>query len=962
MASLSNRLAANKRFEFESKAFDADKFAVVNMEGYEAISRPYRFTLTLVSDDAAIDMDTMLQNPAALRIFAPDGTSATPYHGVLAEFEQLHQADGYVFYRAVLVPRLWRLSLYRISEVYLNEQTIPAIIEGVLKDSRFGPADFQLKLTTDYRPRSFVCQYQETHLDFLSRWMEKEGMYYFFEQDDQAEKLIIADSRVMHPAQPSHVNYRPIDELDTGVAPDSVQNFVCRQKPLPHQVVLQDYNHRKASLELKAQAIVSATGIGDVMLYGENFRSIEDGERYARLRAEEILCNGKVFSGAGTAVGLRSGQFMELAHHYRPDFNGKYLVTEIHHEGSQAGALLAGIKNPYSGNDTETIYRNTFQAIPATVQFRAERVTAKPRVAGTMNATIDAEGSGEYAELDEYGQYKVQLPFDRSDKAHNKGSARVRMATPYSGSDHGMHFPLHKNAEVLLSFIDGDPDQPVIVGAVPNSENRSIVNFNNPQDNRISTKGGNQLHMSDSKGKEVIWLHSPFHHSSIGVGSINPNGGGSIFSATKGSSESVSFGTSGSMSFGSKNSLSIGTETSIAASFANKISMGASVAISCANDIKWNMNMIPFTENVTKSLTIDDSSSVKLDTSTKQVALDEVIISAGAVATNVLANEVKATKATLKKMIAAFTALNMTQSAIFGAAVNGHDELLGPDEKKAKQENAERKAQEKDARDKEKKKKQAEIDADATLSDAEKIKRKTALDKEYAKKDGEANSPMNDDSFTGWPGIVGKFGTDVVSNVGALAVLQGYARTLATKIEVLKSSLVSRITLNDKGIKLSANVPNNANSKLSLDDKGLKFITGPYAPPTPPNVPEAPPLPAMASSIAAKDGSMTVSAGTKLALSSLSEIEAKVNPSTLSITKQQIELKYGSGKMTVTPNQVSATFNKMGFEVTKTKAMMTFGGAAVKATKTGLKLSLGNSNADLDPQGLSLQGGLIRLG
>ena len=468
MASLSNRLTANKRFEFASRAFGEDKFAVVNMEGYEAISRPFRFELTLVSDDADVDFDNMLQNPATFRIYAADGASSVPYHGTLAEFDQLHQADGYVFYRAVLVPRTWQLSLYHVSEVYLEEKPIPALIKKVLESARFTSMDFELKTSGSYRDRSFVCQYQESHLDFLSRWMEKEGMYYWF-QHDNLDKLVIADNKSMHDAKALAVNYRPADELDTGAASDSVQIFTCRQKPLPKQVILQDYNHRKAATQLRAVAPVSDKGIGDVMIYGENFRDVQEGERYAKLRAEEIICGGKVFSGESTAVGLRSGYFMQLAQHYRDAFNGKYLVIEVEHRGSQAGALLNGIRSPFSSGaeSPDTSYGNSFRAIAADLQFRPERVTQKPRVAGTMNAIIDSEGSGEYAELDEYGQYKLQLPFDQTDKNANKGSARVRMATPFSGSNHGMHFPLHKNAEVLLSFTDGDPDQPVIVGRSP---------------------------------------------------------------------------------------------------------------------------------------------------------------------------------------------------------------------------------------------------------------------------------------------------------------------------------------------------------------------------------------------------------------------------------------------------------------------------------------------------------------
>lgn len=657
MTSLSNRLTANKRFEFASRAFGEDKFAVVNMEGYEAISRPFRFELTLVSDDADVDFDKMLQNPATFRIYAADGASSVPYHGILAEFDQLHQSDGYVFYSAVLVPRTWQLSLYHVSEVYLEEKPIPALIKKVLESARFTSMDFELKTSGSYRDRSFVCQYQESHLDFLSRWMEKEGMYYWF-QHDNLDKLVIADNKSMHEAKALAVNYRPADELDTGAASDSVQIFTCRQKPLPKQVILQDYNHRKAATQLRTVAPVSDKGIGDVMIYGENFRDLQEGERYAKLRAEEIICGGKVFSGESTAVGLRSGYFMQLAQHYRDAFNGKYLVIEVEHRGSQAGALLNGIRSPFnSGAESpDTSYGNSFRAIAADMQFRPERVTQKPRVAGTMNALIDSEGSGEYAELDEYGQYKVQLPFDQTDKNANKGSARVRMATPYSGSHHGMHFPLHKNAEVLLSFTDGDPDQPVIVGAVPNSENRNIVNAATSHDNRISTAGGNQIYLGDTRGKQVMWLHSPFHNSTIGIGSTDPKGGGSIWTSTAGSSESLTVGSSNSAFIGTKNSISASFDTTASAGVVHKAGIGTSINWTLGSDITWKGG---------RSISLDDSESVSLKTDAKTQANNEVLISGGQ------RTALKAIVDPLKSKVKRIVSLNIAANVAVAASAAG---------------------------------------------------------------------------------------------------------------------------------------------------------------------------------------------------------------------------------------------------------------------------------------------------
>ena len=513
MTSLDANLnAANRRFAFNSGAYPKEttaKFAVVNMTGTEAISQTFSFDLVLVCDDTNIDFEKMLSNPATLSIFSAVGAVEVKYHGVLSEVEQLHQAGNHVFYRVVLAPKLHRLNLFRTSDVYLGEQTIPSVLEAVIKSSGLTSSDFEKKLVGIYRHRDFVCQYQETNLNFISRWMEKEGIYYFFDHSGSSEKLLLVDAVSMQPAPVERVTYRPLEELTTGVAFDSVQNFVCRQKPLPNQVILQGFNYNSAAVELRQIAPVSDSGAGDVMLYGENFLDDVEGQRYAKIRSEEILCKGKVFSGDATAVGLRSGHCMQMAGHYRSDFNSKYLVTEIDHFGSQAGVLLAGIGHPFGGKSGETDYHIKFRAIDFNLQYRPARAMIRPHIGGTVSAIIDAEGSGQYAEVDEFGKYKVQLPFSTSGKRPNQGSARIRMATPYSGSGYGMHFPLHKGAEVLLSFIDGDPDQPVIMSAAPNSENLSVVNNKNPSVHMLKTAGGNSLMFEDKQRQERINLYSP---------------------------------------------------------------------------------------------------------------------------------------------------------------------------------------------------------------------------------------------------------------------------------------------------------------------------------------------------------------------------------------------------------------------------------------------------------------------
>jgi type VI secretion system VgrG family protein len=526
MAAIDDKLGPQKRFGFSSSALPAGTFAVVSLSGSEAISKPYEFELALISENSRIDLQKVIEQPATLTIH-PRGRGQAPvvYHGLVKEFDQAYQVDRYTFYRALLAPRLWDLSLDKISEVYLD-QTIPQMIEKELQGNGMSSQDYALQLSGSYKPWPYFCQYQENDLDFITRIMEREGIYYYFEQGKDREKLIVTDNRSFHQAEARNAHYRPAAQLDTGLKEDAIRTWLCKQRPVPQKVVLQDYNEETAAIALMAEAEVAQDGKGEVRIYNENFRVQGEGKRLAQIRAEELLSRRKVFHGEGSATGLQAGFFMQLQGHYRPDFNGKYLVTEVRHEGSQRGVLLAGLDLPGEATPrpSEDFYRSECTAIPADVQFRPERTTPRPLIHGTMTAFVDAEGSGQYAELDPHGRYKVQLPFDKTDKGPDKASAWIRKATPYSGKDHGMHFPLHKGAEVLLSFVDGDPNQPIIVGAVPNSENRNLVTRQNQTQSVLQTAGNNMLLMEDKEGSERIYLSTPKSQTHLRMGAAVAEG------------------------------------------------------------------------------------------------------------------------------------------------------------------------------------------------------------------------------------------------------------------------------------------------------------------------------------------------------------------------------------------------------------------------------------------------------
>ena len=332
-----------KQFDFRSSALPEDTFGVVDFKGFEGFSKPYEFQIMLVSSDPEIDLTEVLQNPAVFTILREEGD--IPFNGILAQFEQLHAVVDHVFYRAVLVPRFWWLSLTQHNQIFLDK-TVPEIIGEVLEDGGLTTDDYELRISNDYPKWEYICQYRESHQSFVSRWMEREGMYYFFEQTEKGEKLIINDSNMSHTpmAEGKTMYYSPPSGLEEAHREEVIRAVVCKQKLLPAKLHVNDYNYRKPSLSLSAEAEVLDKGRGDVHLYGEHFRTPEEGKELARIRAEELLCHEKRFHGESTIPFLRPGYLFELQNHYRESFNQQYLTIELEHEGSQVGYLLAGIQ------------------------------------------------------------------------------------------------------------------------------------------------------------------------------------------------------------------------------------------------------------------------------------------------------------------------------------------------------------------------------------------------------------------------------------------------------------------------------------------------------------------------------------------------------------------------------------------------------------------------------------------
>lgn len=517
-------MAQPVRFEFICQDLPKDTFAVNRLSGHEALSQLYRFDIELRSRQTEIDLRMMLSQNVRLSLWI-DGEERR-VHGILSDCQMLQQIGDYALFRVVLVPRLWQLSLYQANEVFLGK-TVPQTLSQVLEEAGFTPLDYELILARNYRHWPYRCQYGETHLDFLQRLMEREGIYYFFEQGESSEKLIITDHLQFHWDMPNaKVFYDPVSGLEGEQFGNSLQSLVCHQKRVARQVVLRDYNDESPSVDIKGQATVDTMGMGEVNVFGLNIISTEEGRELAEIRAEQLRSTAEVFYGESTVQRLMSGYTLKLERHFRNTFNRSYLVTSVSHTGVDPS--LSTLGSTAENQTAVEAYKNSFTAIPADVQFRPEPITSKVQIHGNLDAVIDAEGDGQYAEVDKEGRYKVVLPFDRQLRAEGKASHWIRMSQALAGEREGMHFPLRKGTHVLLSFIGGDPDRPIITGAMPNAAHPSVVTADNQTKSKIQTRAGNFIEMEDREDSKRIKLYSPHENTYMHLGAHNAPGDGIV--------------------------------------------------------------------------------------------------------------------------------------------------------------------------------------------------------------------------------------------------------------------------------------------------------------------------------------------------------------------------------------------------------------------------------------------------
>lgn len=505
MADFSERAPNASLYFFETAQLADDTFQVVRFEGTEKISQPFEFGIQLISKDPDIDFSKVVDKPATFTMMRGDGEA--PVHGIVTKLSLHGRTADHVVYRATLRPRLWRLGLSSRSRIF-QEMKVEEILREVFTEDGLPSSAFKFKLKESYSPREYCVQYQETDLDFVSRLMEFEGIYYFFDHGGGEETLVVTDDKSQHKkiASPSSISYYTGAEgMDR--KEEIVRQFKSQEQVVTGEVKLKDYDYRTADT-LRAKSKVDDDMPGIRYEYGEHYRDTERGERLARVRNEEIEVERHTVESESDCMGLRSGHLFTLKNHFRSSLNQDYLVTGVEHKGSQRAGLDLGS----ASESEEATYRNSVSCIPASVQYRPPRDTPKPEVSGVLTAQIESAG-GDYAYIDDQGQYRAEMHFDeRKDRSEGTKTLPIRMAQPYSGPDYGMHFPNHSGTEVILAFENGDIDRPVALGTSPNAANPSPSTSKNKTQNLIRTHAGNEVLIDDQEGETKINLTTTGGH------------------------------------------------------------------------------------------------------------------------------------------------------------------------------------------------------------------------------------------------------------------------------------------------------------------------------------------------------------------------------------------------------------------------------------------------------------------
>ena len=472
--------------------------------------------MELVSENPEIAFDAVVGKPVSLTIRGKvvDGVEQDPryLHGLIAGLEQGKIWERRTSYFMKIVPRFWILA-NRVDTRVFQDVTVPDIIKDVFENAAVPANATRKELKDTYAKREYCVQYQESDWSFVSRLMEEEGISFFFEHTDKDHVLVLADdgSAFAEIDNDPTVAYRDASGQQTGE--DVVTDFRFSQSVRKGSVLLRDYNFMKPKTNLDAttQSDVSP----DLTLYEfpGRYQFADDGKRLAKVRLEEQQATRRASKGVSSVRAFASGRKFTLEQHPRSDLNRDWLLTRVEHHGYEPQVLGQDAPTPKSG-EGQPKYRNEFHCIPADVPYRPARVTTRPRIQGTQSAVVTGP-DGEEIYTDQYGRVKVHFHWDRHAPADENSSCWIRVAQTLAGGGWGANFIPRVGHEVLVSFLNGDPDQPYLVGSLYNND--QMPPYALPDEKTKSTlksastpsaEGFNEIRFEDKAGEEEIYIHA----------------------------------------------------------------------------------------------------------------------------------------------------------------------------------------------------------------------------------------------------------------------------------------------------------------------------------------------------------------------------------------------------------------------------------------------------------------------
>lgn len=464
----------------------------------EQASTPFVMTLEMHALDSSLDIESLVGKMISIEFSYNDTTRN--FNGIVGEIEQgmtrINEVLDQTRYTARVYPELWLLKFSQDHQIFQNMSALD-IIKKVLQEN--GVTDIEDRTSRVCIPREYCVQYRESYFNFVCRLMEEEGIYYSFDHTGTQATLVLGDPT--KPPLPCYTeDLRITQEDNIEDLFDEIQSLNYTQQVVAKEYSAADYNFKTASTKLYDKAPGEGDGLS-VYRYPGLFKNRGEGEAVGKLRIQELEWYKKTISGMSSSPQLTPMATFGIKEHLRDDLNRKYIVYKVIHDIN----VLAAPDCP--------VYQNEFVAFPDDVPFHPPLISPKPIMASTQTAVVTGK-PGEEIWCDEYGRIKVHFYWDQKGKMDDKSSCWIRVAQLWAGSNWGGLWTPRVGMEVVVTFLEGDPDKPLITGCVYNSDNMPMYAAKEPTKSTIksnTTKGGhgyNEFRFEDKKQAEEIFIHA----------------------------------------------------------------------------------------------------------------------------------------------------------------------------------------------------------------------------------------------------------------------------------------------------------------------------------------------------------------------------------------------------------------------------------------------------------------------